>query len=203
MPGVAAVESAAAPCRTGWSRSTSSRATARSTIEARRSSTAIRDLPEGPAERPGDRASRPTSWTPSRASWITCRRCSRSSRSATFVVLFLFTGSVVLPIKALVMNLLTLSAVFGILVLIFQDGRLEGLLGYTSQGAHRADDAAAPVRGRVRALDRLRGVPLVAHQGGARRRRQRLGGGRDRARAHGADRHRRGRLCSRSRSAPS
>jgi uncharacterized membrane protein YdfJ with MMPL/SSD domain len=54
---------------------------------------------------------------------------------ATFVVLFLFTGSVVLPIKALVMNVLSLSAVFGILVLIFQDGRLEGLLGYTSQGA--------------------------------------------------------------------
>jgi uncharacterized membrane protein YdfJ with MMPL/SSD domain len=54
---------------------------------------------------------------------------------ATFVVLFLFTGSVVLPIKALVMNVLTLSATFGILVLIFQDGHLEGLLGYTSQGA--------------------------------------------------------------------
>jgi uncharacterized membrane protein YdfJ with MMPL/SSD domain len=53
----------------------------------------------------------------------------------TFVVLFLFTGSVILPVKALLMNVLTLSAVFGILVLIFQDGRLEGLLGYTSQGA--------------------------------------------------------------------
>jgi uncharacterized membrane protein YdfJ with MMPL/SSD domain len=52
----------------------------------------------------------------------------------TFVVLFLMTGSVVLPIKQLVMNTLTLSATFGILVLIFQDGRLEGLLGYTSQG---------------------------------------------------------------------
>jgi uncharacterized membrane protein YdfJ with MMPL/SSD domain len=36
------------------------------------------------------------------------------------------------------MNLLGLSAVFGILVLIFQDGRLEGLLGYTSQGALEA-----------------------------------------------------------------
>ncbi len=54
---------------------------------------------------------------------------------ATFLVLFLFTGSVVLPLKALVMNVLTISAVFGILVLIFQDGRLEGLLSYTSQGA--------------------------------------------------------------------
>ena len=55
--------------------------------------------------------------------------------ATTLVLLFLFTGSVVLPIKALLMNLLTLSAAFGLLVLIFQDGRLEGLLGYTSQGA--------------------------------------------------------------------
>lgn len=53
---------------------------------------------------------------------------------ATFVVLFLMTGSVVLPLKQLVMNLLGLSAVFGILVLIFQDGRFESILGYTSQG---------------------------------------------------------------------
>jgi uncharacterized membrane protein YdfJ with MMPL/SSD domain len=51
------------------------------------------------------------------------------------VILFLMTGSVVLPIKSLLMNVLNLSAVFGILVLIFQDGNLEGLLSYTSQGA--------------------------------------------------------------------
>jgi len=54
---------------------------------------------------------------------------------ATLVILFLMTGSVVLPIKSLIMNVLNLSAVFGLLVLIFQDGRLEGLLGYTSAGA--------------------------------------------------------------------
>ena len=54
---------------------------------------------------------------------------------ATLVILFLMTGSVILPIKSLVMNLLNLSAVFGILVLIFQDGRFEGPLAYTSQGA--------------------------------------------------------------------
>jgi len=54
---------------------------------------------------------------------------------ATLVILFLMTGSVVLPIKSLIMNLLNLSAVFGILVLIFQDGRLEGFFAYTSQGA--------------------------------------------------------------------
>ncbi|MDP9228464.1 MAG: efflux RND transporter permease subunit [Actinomycetota bacterium] len=54
---------------------------------------------------------------------------------ATLIVLFLMTGSVVLPIKQLLMNILNLSAVFGILVFIFQDGRLEGFLDYTSQGA--------------------------------------------------------------------
>ena len=54
---------------------------------------------------------------------------------ATLIVLFLMTGSVVLPIKQLVMNVLNLSAVFGILVFVFQDGRLEGLLDYSSQGA--------------------------------------------------------------------
>jgi uncharacterized membrane protein YdfJ with MMPL/SSD domain len=53
----------------------------------------------------------------------------------TLIILFVMTGSVLLPVKALVMNLLTLSAAFGLLVLIFQDGRLEGLLGYASQGA--------------------------------------------------------------------
>jgi putative drug exporter of the RND superfamily len=49
----------------------------------------------------------------------------------TLVVLFLFTGSVLLPIKALVLNALTLSAVFGIVVWIFQYGHLSGLLNFT------------------------------------------------------------------------
>jgi RND superfamily putative drug exporter len=53
----------------------------------------------------------------------------------TFITLFLMTGSIILPLKALVMNVLTISATFGILVLIFQDGRFEGFLDYTSQGA--------------------------------------------------------------------
>jgi uncharacterized membrane protein YdfJ with MMPL/SSD domain len=62
--------------------------------------------------------------------------------AATLIVLFLMTGSVVLPIKAVVMNALTLSAVFGILVLIFQHGNLQGLLGYQSLGAL---DATQPI----------------------------------------------------------
>jgi uncharacterized membrane protein YdfJ with MMPL/SSD domain len=54
---------------------------------------------------------------------------------ATLLILFLMTGSVILPIKSLIMNFLNLSAVFGLLVLIFQDGRLEGFLDYSSPGA--------------------------------------------------------------------
>jgi uncharacterized membrane protein YdfJ with MMPL/SSD domain len=55
--------------------------------------------------------------------------------AVTLVVLFLMFGSLVLPLTQMLMNALGLSAVFGILVLIFQDGRLESLLGYASQGA--------------------------------------------------------------------
>ena len=54
---------------------------------------------------------------------------------ATLIILFLMTGSVVLPVKQLLMNALNLTAVFGILVYVFQDGRLQGFLDYTSQGA--------------------------------------------------------------------
>ncbi|MGD0454055.1 MAG: MMPL family transporter [Solirubrobacteraceae bacterium] len=53
----------------------------------------------------------------------------------TLTVLFLMTGSVALAIKSLIMNLLTLSGAFGLLVLIFQDGRLQSLLGYTATGS--------------------------------------------------------------------
>jgi len=51
----------------------------------------------------------------------------------TFILLFLFTGSIVLPLKALVLNLLSLSAAFGALVWIFQWGHF-GALGTTSTG---------------------------------------------------------------------
>ncbi|KPM52435.1 membrane protein [Frankia sp. R43] len=57
---------------------------------------------------------------------------------ATFVLLFLAFGSVVLPIKAIVMNVLSLGASFGALVLIFQDGHLSGLLDFTSTGTLEA-----------------------------------------------------------------
>jgi uncharacterized membrane protein YdfJ with MMPL/SSD domain len=53
---------------------------------------------------------------------------------ATFVMLFLAFGSVVLPVKAIIMNLLSLSAMYGAIVLIFQDGHLSRLLHFTSNG---------------------------------------------------------------------
>lgn len=55
--------------------------------------------------------------------------------ASTLIVLFLMTGSLVLGVKGVLMNALSLSAVFGILVLIFQHGHLEGLLSYRSVGA--------------------------------------------------------------------
>lgn len=51
----------------------------------------------------------------------------------TFVLLFLLTGSVVLPVKALILNVLSLTAAFGALVWIFQEGHL-GALGTTPTG---------------------------------------------------------------------
>jgi len=53
--------------------------------------------------------------------------------AVTFVLLFLLTGSVVMPLKALVLNMLSLTAAFGAMVWIFQDHHLGGL-GTTSTG---------------------------------------------------------------------
>lgn len=53
----------------------------------------------------------------------------------TLVLLFLLTGSVLLPVKTLVMNSLTLGATLGILVLAFQESWLESLLDYTGPNA--------------------------------------------------------------------
>ena len=52
----------------------------------------------------------------------------------TFALLLVMSGSVVLPLQALLMNLLTVSVALGVMVLVFQDGRLEGLLDFQSDG---------------------------------------------------------------------
>jgi RND superfamily putative drug exporter len=55
--------------------------------------------------------------------------------TTTLLLLFALTGSVILPIKTLIMNALTLSAALGVIVFAFQDGLLDGLFAYTGPAA--------------------------------------------------------------------
>lgn len=52
----------------------------------------------------------------------------------TFILLFLMMGSVILPLKAILLNLLSLTALYGSMVWIFQDGHFSDLLGFTVTG---------------------------------------------------------------------
>jgi uncharacterized membrane protein YdfJ with MMPL/SSD domain len=54
--------------------------------------------------------------------------------AASALILFLLFGSVIIPIKAVIMTLLSITASFGALVWIFQDGNLAGILGFESPG---------------------------------------------------------------------
>jgi RND superfamily putative drug exporter len=58
----------------------------------------------------------------------------------TLLVLWLMTGSVVLPVKAVLMNALTVAASLGVLTFVYQDGRLTDLLGYTPNGGIEPTD---------------------------------------------------------------
>jgi RND superfamily putative drug exporter len=60
----------------------------------------------------------------------------------TFITLFWMTGSVLVPAKAIVLNLLSLTATFGAMVWIFQDGNLSGVLDFTATGTL---DVATPI----------------------------------------------------------
>lgn len=58
----------------------------------------------------------------------------------TVLVLWLMTGSVILPIKAVVMNVLTVGTALGALIFVYQDGRFTDLLGYTPNGGIEPTD---------------------------------------------------------------
>ena len=73
-------------------------------------------------------------------------------------LLFLLTGSVVLPLKALMLNVLSLSAAFGAMVWIFQDGHL-GALGTTPTGHAGCQRAGAAVLRSLWSVHGLRGLP--------------------------------------------
>ncbi|MEU8650266.1 MMPL family transporter [Streptomyces sp. NPDC048737] len=53
----------------------------------------------------------------------------------TLLLVFLLTGSVLIPVQAVLLNALSLTAMFGAVVWVFQDGHLSGLLGFTSPGS--------------------------------------------------------------------
>ncbi|HMM96038.1 MMPL family transporter [Phycicoccus sp.] len=83
------------------------------------------------------------SWVVGQASGIVDFRAAVADRApwavgavvlSTLVLLFLMTGSVVVPVKALVMNVLSLGASLGVTVWIFQEGHLESVLRFTSAG---------------------------------------------------------------------
>jgi trehalose monomycolate/heme transporter len=61
---------------------------------------------------------------------------------AIFILLFLMTGSLIMPLKAILLNIFSLSATFGALVWIFQEGHLQGLLDFQSVGSL---DSTGPV----------------------------------------------------------
>ena len=102
----------------------------------------MRDLrdPAGPLAPPAGR--RRCWWAAARPTWTTwSSRSGPTSRArplfivvTTFLVLFVLLRSVVLPVKALVMNTLSIVASFGALVWIFQDGNLSALLGFQPLG---------------------------------------------------------------------
>ncbi|MFE1379276.1 MMPL family transporter [Streptomyces sp. NPDC058740] len=52
----------------------------------------------------------------------------------TLILVFLLTGSLLIPLQAVVLNALSLTAMFGAVVWVFQEGHLSGLLGFTSTG---------------------------------------------------------------------
>ncbi|MFD3553580.1 MMPL family transporter [Streptomyces goshikiensis] len=53
---------------------------------------------------------------------------------ATLLLVFLLTGSVLIPLQAVMLNALSLTAMFGAVVWVFQEGHLSGFLSFTSSG---------------------------------------------------------------------
>src|SRR5215471_1866347 len=76
-----------------------------------------------------------TAFTQDDVAWITARTPAAAAFVVvvTYVVLFLLVGSLLLPLKAVLMNLASLGAAFGAIVWIFQQGHLSGLLNFTPQ----------------------------------------------------------------------
>ena len=92
----------------------------------------------------------------------------------SFLLLMATFRSVLVPLKAVIMNLLSIGAAYGVVVAVFQWGWGARPARRRRARARRVVGADDAVRHRVRAVDGLRGLPAVAHEGGVRpHRRQR------------------------------
>ena len=86
----------------------------------------------------------------------------------SFVLLLVAFRSVVIPATAIVMNLLSVGAAYGLMTLVSQDGWGAGVLGFQQVETDRAVGAALPLQHPLRPLDGLPGLPAQPHQGGLR-----------------------------------
>ena len=123
----------------------------------------------------------------------------------TFILLTVVFRSVVVAGTAVLLNLLSVAAAYGLLVLVFQEGFGAGLLGFQAGRHDRGVGAALPLLGAVRPVDGLPGVPAQPDPGALRPDRRHDGRRHVRCRVDRAHHHRSGahhrrrllRLCSR------
>ena len=88
----------------------------------------------------------------------------------SFLLLLMVFRSVLVPLKAVLMNLLSIGAAYGVMVAVFQWGWFGSIVG-VSRRADRGLGADDALRHRVRPLHGLRGLPALGGQGGVRRHR--------------------------------
>ena len=110
----------------------------------------------------------------------------------TYLLLMRAFRSLLLPLKAVLLNLLSVAAAYGMLVVVFSWGVGEDAARPLPVRPGRGLDPDLPLRDALRPLDGLRGLPRHAHARGVGRRRRQRDRGRVRARAHGPDHHRGG-----------
>ena len=110
----------------------------------------------------------------------------------SFLLLLLVFRSILVPLKAVLMNLLSIGAAYGIVVAIFQWGWFDSVIGIPKSGPDRSVHPHDDVRDPVRPLDGLRGVPPLAYPRGVRPHARQRARSRRRPRGDGT-RHHRGR----------
>ena len=109
-----------------------------------------------------------------------------------FILLMMVFRSILVPLKAAIMNLLSIGAAYGVIVAVFQWGWGKNLIGLRGDDPDRRVRARDDVRDPVRPLDGLRGVPALADPRGVRQVREQPRGRCDRTRQDRAGHHLRG-----------